>query len=442
MELHAKNSRKVEGDECEKWGYRFVWTDQHIPPEHMNVLRFEYDQLGAAALERLQKLRENQKECPDTKASTASNRSHKDLYTLLRDNYQNDDILTEFWNETHKVPEWASSGVAEILIRTGGFSTRVLLHRLFETFQWVLQCTQSITSIQPGGVGHTSTIRVRLLHASVRQRILKLTSARPDYYDANRYGIPINALDSIHSISLFCASPMWQQLPRQGIRPRADETADYVALFRYLGYLSATPPEYFASPSRAKATMESLLYYEVNPSATGKVLGNNFVECLRDVSPMNISKEFIEAGSRWMNGDEVCDALGMGRLGLYYSTLMVGHCMLNWGLCWAQRMVPALDRWVIATSRAGMNDFVIHGDILKRPSNFDFKHIPRDGKKTQAERGTQAQSIDRWIERYYFYSFVAGCAIILGGVYVLGRVLLLTGVKAGAVLAASFVERS
>ena len=177
---------------------------------------------------------------------------------------------------------------------------------------------------------------------------MQLTSSRPGYYDMDRYGVPVNTLDSIHAISIFCASPLWQQLPRQGIWPRKDEIVDYIALFRYLGHLSAAPPEYFESPSRAKAVMESLLYYDLNPSATGKVLGYNFVECLRDVSPMNISRGFIEAGSRWMNGDEICDAMELGRPGWYYSALMVGQCMLNWTACWAQRMVPALDRWVIA----------------------------------------------------------------------------------------------
>ena len=88
-----------------------------------------------------------------------------------------------------------------------------------------------------------------------------------------------------------------------------------------------------------------------------------------------------------------------------------------------------------------MNDFVIHGDILKRPSNFNFKHIPRDGKKTEAERGAQSQSIDRWIERYYFYVFVTGCLLLTGAAYVLGKVVLLTGVKASYVLAGSFIEQ-
>lgn len=465
----------MTGDTCEKWGYKFKWTDQHISKERMSVLRSEYDQLGTAALEKLQKLRETQAEDLGSKSSAASNRSRMDLFTLLRDNYQDDDVLTEFWNETHDVPEWvdwaqlargqdffhrhiganlaglalggfigensASIGVAEVLTRTSVSSSRVFLQRSFESLQWFLQCTESIGSIQPGGAGHTSTIRVRLLHASVRQRILKLTSSRPSYYDTDRYGIPINTLDSIHSISMFCASPVWQQLPRQGIWPRTDEIVDYIALFRYLGHLSATPPEYFDSPSRAKAVMESLLYYELNPSATGKILSNNCVESYRDASPMNISREFIEAGSRWMNGDEVCDALGMSRPGWYHSALIMGHCMLNVGLCWAQRTVPALDRWFIATSRARMKDFIIGSGRLKRPCNFDFKHIPRHDKKIEAKPGTQSQSTDRWIERYYFYAFITGCLILIGGAYMLGKVVLLTGVKAGHVLAGSFIEQ-
>ena len=77
------------------------------------------------------------------------------------------------------------------------------------------------------------------------------------------------------------------------------------------------------------------------------MVGYNFVECLRDVPPMNVSREFIEAGSRWMCGAEVCDFLGLGRPGAYYYAVMAGQCVLSWGLCWAQRVVPALDRWVV-----------------------------------------------------------------------------------------------
>lgn len=93
----------------------------------------------------------------------------------------------------------------------------------------------------PGGAGHASTVRVRFLHSSVRERIMNITQSRPEYYDAKKYGIPVKDLDSIHSISIFCANPMWIHLPRQGVFPREQEMADYVALLRYLGYLIGTP---------------------------------------------------------------------------------------------------------------------------------------------------------------------------------------------------------
>ena len=84
---------------------------------------------------------------------------------------------------SYQITDENKSGVVEVLIRTGGFSTRVLLHRLLETFQWLLQVTESLSAIQPGGTGHISTIRVRLLHSSVRQRILGLVEKRPQYFN-------------------------------------------------------------------------------------------------------------------------------------------------------------------------------------------------------------------------------------------------------------------
>ena len=106
MKSESKVSTKTSGDVCEKFGYKFTWTDQHISPERMNILRFESDHLGDAALERLQKLRESQVKAPDNNDPAVSNRSRKDLFKLLRDNYRDDDVLAEFWKETHDVPEW------------------------------------------------------------------------------------------------------------------------------------------------------------------------------------------------------------------------------------------------------------------------------------------------------------------------------------------------
>ena len=216
-----------------------------------------------------------------------------------------------------------------------------------ETFQWLLQVTHGLSSVQPYGEGHVSTIRVRLLHASVRQRIMRLVESHPEYFNVEKYGVPVNTLDSIHSITTFCCNPMWRQLPKMGIGPKQQEVDDNNALFRYLAYLLAAPPEYVETSEKAKAVMESMYLHELEPTQNTQVLGYNFVKCLEDLPPMNISKEFIEAGSRWFNGNELCDALDLGRPGWYYYLLMIG---LSWSLmtlAYLQRLIPPFDTFMI-----------------------------------------------------------------------------------------------
>ena len=118
--------------------------------------------------------------------------------------------------------------ITEVLARTGGFSTKVAKHRLYETTQHILQVTKSLESIKPGGAGHQSSVRVRLLHAAVRRRIMKLAAEKPSYYSVEEFGIPINDLDSIATISTFSSTLIWLGFPRQGIFLRQQETEEYV----------------------------------------------------------------------------------------------------------------------------------------------------------------------------------------------------------------------
>ena len=325
----------------------------------------------------------------------------RDLYALLRDNAANDEVLENLWAHINHVPEWvdwqqiergqkvfyryavgaltglafqgllggmvtmlpsiillgicslypqASNRIVETLARTGGFSTKIVRHRFFETFQHVLESTRSLADIQPGGAGHASSVRVRLLHASVRKRIMKLVETRPQYYDVEKYGVPINDLDCIQAIGTYSSNLMFLQLPRQNIYPRKQEIEDYIALFRYIAHLVGTPTEAFESPTKAKAWMESIMLTEVYPTETSKILASNIIKCLEDTPPVFMSKEFLEVGSRWLNGNELCDGLGIGNPGYYYWALMAGQCWLSKLVAYTARTVPWLDEKQIAVS--------------------------------------------------------------------------------------------
>ena len=382
------------------WGVVTFQLDPklHLTPAQMEPLKFSYDRLGEQALGRLQALSKKSSQ------SVAENppRGHGegsrdglppvnepsvakvDLISLLKEHASNDPILGQLWTEVNTVPAWvdwnqisrgqdvfyryggpALTGLAfqsllggmgaprvvETLARTGGFSTKVARHRLYETTQHILQCTRSLESIQPGGEGHIASIRVRLLHAMVRQRIVKLAEENPDYYDVQKFGIPINDLDSVGTIATFSSTLIWLSLPRQGIWMRQQEICDFIALWRYIAYLTGTPQVFFSTPEKAKAIMEALLLHELCPTDTSRILANNVIRSLELQPPSYASRSMLEANARFLNGNELCDALGLGRPSLYYWMLVAGQCIFFMAICYSYRSISYLDRRKIKVRR-------------------------------------------------------------------------------------------
>ncbi|KAI9892942.1 MAG: hypothetical protein M1814_000826 [Vezdaea aestivalis] len=373
------------------WGHKFQWTPHHLTPEQMHPLKYTYDQLADDCLDILDRIDPPKHDLPnksvvtDTPPNKPENKSEKkqdkkpkrDLYSLLEEHASKDPALGELWAEVNTVPDWVdwdqitrgqevfyryggaaltglayqsllggmgANRVVETLARTGGFSPKVARRRMYETTQHILQCTMSLESIKPGGAGHKSSVRVRLLHSSVRRRIMALAKQKPGYYDAEKWGVPVNDLDSIATISTFSASLIWLSFPCQGIWLREQEIKDYVALWRLIAYYVGTPTEYFTSPEKARGAMESLLLFEINPSETSKVLANNIITSLESQPPSFASRPFLIAGARWLNGNELADALGLMKTNLWCWALVAGQCLFFMFICYTYRSIPFLDR--------------------------------------------------------------------------------------------------
>ena len=92
----------MEDKSRQKWNYTFQWTENHLSPEEINPLRYEYDVLGAAALERLQEISKS----ANGEKERGGERKRLDLYALLRENHGKDEVLRRFWDELHDVPSW------------------------------------------------------------------------------------------------------------------------------------------------------------------------------------------------------------------------------------------------------------------------------------------------------------------------------------------------
>jgi len=429
----------------------------------MLPLKSSYDVLGEQCFERLNEIspsprsglprRHNQaRRTQDVKEEQdrdhRDHRDHRDLYLLLKDNQESDPKLSELWKQVNTVPEWvdwdqiargqdvfyrygaanltglayqsllggmAAPRVVETLARTGGFSTKVARRRLYETTQHILQCTKSLDSIKPGGEGWASTIRVRLLHAAVRQRIMKLAKERPEYYEVSDWGIPINDLDSIATISIFSAVLVWNALPRQGLFLRQQEIEDYIALWRYIGYVIGSPTDpYMTTPKYARATMESMLYYEINPTETSKILANNIIRCLEDRPPIYVTSSMLIASARWLNGNELCDRLGLARPSAYYWALMGGQCVFYMVMCYVYRAIPSWDRWKIEWLRRAFWIMIVDSKsgLDGQQTMFEFKYVPEFATLTEMDESEEARRKDSGIERRNLKWLLVGIGVV------------------------------
>lgn len=336
----------------------------------------------------------------------------RDLYALLEQYHSSDPKLDELWSQVQTVPDWVdwdqiargqdvfyryggpaltgltyqsllggmgAARVVETLARTGGFSTKVARGRLFETTQHILQCTRTLEGIQPGGEGFASSIRVRFLHAAVRQRIVKLAQQRPSYYNMKEWGTPINDLDQIATIGTFSATLIWLSLPRQGIYLRQQEVEDYLALWRYIGYLMGTPDEWLSTPEKARKVMESLLYNEVNPSEMSKTMANNIIYALKEEPPIYASADMLTASARWLNGNDLCDHLGLRRVSTYYWCLMAGQCLFFMFYCYTYRLIPSWDKTRIERAKRIFWELIVKAKwgLAGTETTFDFKYVPQ-----------------------------------------------------------------
>lgn len=243
-----------------------------------------------------------------------------------------------------------SGRTVETLDRTGGFDAKVVKRRLLETTQHTLGVHKDLDSIKPGGEGFVSSVRVRLLHASVRQRIMRLAEERPEYYSIREYGYPINDLDCIGTIGTFSATTIWLGFPRQGIFLTQQEVADYLALWRYVAYIMGTPHDWLATPEAAKAMMESLLVSEIKPSKKSGILANNIITGLAGQAPTYATRSFLQAQSHWLNGSEMSHALNIEKPNIYYTALVAGQCILFMISGYMNRLVPSWDERNIKVS--------------------------------------------------------------------------------------------
>jgi hypothetical protein len=272
----------------------------------------------------------------------------------------------------------AAARVIEVLSRTGGFSVAAAQKRGFETSQWILDVMKSLKSLQPGGEGWEATLRVRLLHSAVRSRIMAMAKERPEYFNLQEFGTPINDLHQIATIGSFSSAPIWYSLPRQKIHLRKQEIVDFVALWRYISYLIGSPDGWFETPEKALLIQQSIMYIELHPNHNSKVLANNMLEAFRRDSPVKMPAGLINASARHLAGDPLCDEWDIGKPNIVWRGIWHGNVSMYKGFAYMCRSVGWMDRGQIKFMRKVTYKLVVESKFgLKgEKTNFALKYMP------------------------------------------------------------------
>lgn len=206
-----------------------------------------------------------------------------------------------------------SSAAVKPLAMTGQLR-RNAKRRLAETARFVSEATQ-VDGLRQGHRGHEISVRVRLIHAYVRQDCL--ASGRWRTHD---WGIPINQADMFGTLLEFSLL-MMDGARRLGFELTDSEADAILALWRYCGHLSGVDPWLLSQlESEALTRRVADLTYLVQPGPDDDSLA--LAEALLEVPGQNAPGKarswlarfvtrFHHGLARALNGPEIADDLGL-----------------------------------------------------------------------------------------------------------------------------------
>lgn len=135
--------------------------------------------------------------------------------------------------------------VRERLLDTGGFLASVMMPTAGDEAE-VLPAA----SVRPHGAGWKAALRVRHLHARIRRSILNSTASQ---WDSQEFGVPINQEDMAATVLAFSVNVLVGIEFIAGRALSEQEQLDYLALWRYLGWLLGVETRTESTPIKRNA---------------------------------------------------------------------------------------------------------------------------------------------------------------------------------------------
>ena len=183
--------------------------------------------------------------------------------------------------------------------------------RLVETSRFVHDgCRQD--NLRAGQPGFVAALKVRMMHAQVRQLLLASGRWREEW------GAPVNQYDMAGTIQLF-SSVVLGGLDRIGIAFSLDEREAFLHLWRYVGWLMGVEEELLATSAQEADDLWTMISRtQAPPDADSKALAKALLESRPAQDPAagrrsQRMRSFAYELSRYLVGDEAADLLDYPR---------------------------------------------------------------------------------------------------------------------------------
>ena len=168
---------------------------------------------------------------------------------------------------------YANANITKPLVFTGTLNGEHTFDRVNETTQFWLDVTEN-GGLKKGGKGFNSAIKVRIMHAVVRSRILQ----RKDW-NVEAWGLPINAADAV-ATNVGFSMAMTLGVTMQGFKLSRKDLEAVLHMWKYIGYLMGDNYEWL--PNTAEEGLQALLLValadENQPDADSKELALDYLK--------------------------------------------------------------------------------------------------------------------------------------------------------------------
>jgi hypothetical protein len=202
---------------------------------------------------------------------------------------------------------YACADGVQVLFATGRLRTEKGLEpfkrRLMETAQFVIN-VMSEGGLKPGGKGILTALKVRLIHATIRQFLLEKG------WDSETLGDPLNQEDKAGTLMAFSALVL-EGMEQLNIVLTPEEKEAYTHCWSVIGHFMGVKRELIPANAEEADRLGNLIFdQQMKYSKEGQDLAQALLEFLHDIMPGKHGKT-PEIMMHYLLGNRVANALGL-----------------------------------------------------------------------------------------------------------------------------------